>query len=317
MKIVSVLRYGFALNCQGFWSLSTWWLFVRLIIRFFLPSRPRSKIYLCCSWPIKNCLSVCWVGCMRKSYGFLALTSVFLCEGLRESISTEARLSLPAMALLCWQCEPSSNGWCQSLPEPCSVEHRSPSISHSSSEPNVEILNTQNSNENIKLEAYQDEILKNGSFGMLFVVSLSQGKPWVMNVCVTYMLLLPCCWQKFFEYCFGVVLLIFIPKAFVQENKFSHLFMPWKYGMHNFFCYKILFWMYLCNSKQMHLQIYTREHRLLKEGSQLWLWERFDIFTLQMIAMCKTLAERVQWQGLWQVIGGVRKYISDYSSFQL
>lgn len=82
---------------------------------------------------------------------------------------------------------------------------------------------------------------KNGSFGMLFVVSLSQGKPWFMNVCVTYMLLLPCCWQKFFEYCFGVVLLIFIPRAFMQENKFSHVFMPWEYGMHNFSAIRYFF----------------------------------------------------------------------------
>lgn len=110
---------------------------------------------------------------------------------------------------------------------------------------------------------------------MFFIVSLSRGKPWFMNVCVTYMsismILLPCCRQKFFKYCFGVVLLIFIPRALMQENKFSHFFKLWEYGMHNFFWYKILFWMYLCNSKQMHLQIYTRKHRLLKERSQLWL----------------------------------------------
>lgn len=165
---------------------------------------------------------------MRKRYGFLALTPVFLREGLRERISTETHLSLPAMALLCWRWEPSSNDCCQGLTELCSAEHRSPSTSHNASEPNVEISNIQNLNENINLEAYQDEILKNGSFGMLFIVSLSRGKPWFMNVCVTYMsvfmLLLPCCWQKFFKYCFGDVLLIFVPRAFMQENTFSHFF---------------------------------------------------------------------------------------------
>lgn len=45
----------------------------------------------------------------------------------------------------------------------------------------------------------------------------------------------------------------FIPRAFIQENKFGH-FQTVEYGMHKFPCYKMLFLVYLCNSKQMHPQ---------------------------------------------------------------